>query len=243
MSAGKRINFRAEARRGWSREFKVIALLIVMGGEALNFYADYGMSDPASAVPAPGAVAVITPASVQAPLVRTPAAGSPGESPLDRAEKFLNEKLFDLPGVGAIERSPEGLSVILESDRFFAVGTAEVNGSSLEGLKSLAGILNGALDLASLEIEGHTDDSPVQKQKRRFRSNWELSAARASALLHVFEDSGIPKSGLKIAAFGDSRPLVPNRNERGEGIPEHLSKNRRMVLRLTLNGLKGGGRD
>ena len=131
-----------------------------------------------------------------------------------------------------MERRGNEFSIILQSDRFFNLGTATLNADSLAFMGQIADFIRNKFNGVHLEIEGHTDESPVLKRKKLFRSNWELSLARAAAVLHVFEESGIPKTNLKIAGFGDSRPLVPNRNERGEMIPENLIRNRRIILRV-----------
>ncbi len=72
-----------------------------------------------------------------------------------------------------------------------------------------------------LSIEGHTDDLPVTGG--RFPSNWHLAAARAIAVRSFFvEEGGFEPQRVSIAAFGDSRPLVPN------DTPEHRARNRRV---------------
>jgi len=69
--------------------------------------------------------------------------------------------------------------------------------------KSLVGLPN------YIRVEGHTDDVPINTSK--FPSNWELSALRASNVVHVLnEDVGIPAERLSIIGYGEYRPLVAN---------------------------------
>lgn len=69
--------------------------------------------------------------------------------------------------------------------------------------KSLVGLPN------YIRVEGHTDDVPINTSK--FPSNWELSALRASNVVHVLnEDVNIPAERLSIIGYGEYRPLVAN---------------------------------
>ncbi|PKN54041.1 MAG: type VI secretion system protein TssL [Deltaproteobacteria bacterium HGW-Deltaproteobacteria-14] len=70
--------------------------------------------------------------------------------------------------------------------------------------------------LAKLEggirVTGHSDDIPISNG--RFRSNWELSAARAVSVVHeLLHDDRIAPSRVSAIGFGDSRPLVPNMDD------------------------------
>lgn len=75
----------------------------------------------------------------------------------------------------------------------------------------------------SVTVAGHTDDLPIQTQ--RFRSNWELSAARAVSVAHQVLDTGkIAPDALQVSGFADARPLVPNDS------PDNRAKNRRVEI-------------
>lgn len=60
----------------------------------------------------------------------------------------------------------------------------------------------------ALAIEGHTDDRPISNV--RFPSNWELSAARASAVLRHLERAGTGPDEMSIAGYADTRPVAGN---------------------------------
>jgi chemotaxis protein MotB len=81
-----------------------------------------------------------------------------------------------------------------------------------------------------IDVEGHTDDTPIATPQ--FSSNWELSMARAAAVVHFLLDQGIAPNRLRAAGFGDTEPKVPNRNVDGSAIPENQAENRRVVIRL-----------
>ena len=81
-----------------------------------------------------------------------------------------------------------------------------------------------------ITVEGHTDDAPISTS--RFPSNWELSTARASAVVHFFLDQDIPARKLRAAGYADTFPKAPNRDANGDAIPENQAQNRRVVIKL-----------
>ncbi len=84
-----------------------------------------------------------------------------------------------------------------------------------------------------IRIEGHTDDTPIAGGK--FKSNWELSVARAVSVLRYFISRGIPPKRLSVAGYGPYKPLYPN------DTPEHKARNRRVdiVILVKEKGVEG----
>jgi chemotaxis protein MotB len=76
-----------------------------------------------------------------------------------------------------------------------------------------------------IRVDGHTDKVPITSG--RFRSNWDLSASRAIAVVRSLIDKGVSPERLVAAGFGEFRPL-----DEGE-TPEALARNRRIELKLT----------
>ena len=76
-----------------------------------------------------------------------------------------------------------------------------------------------------LRVDGHTDATPVHNE--HFASNWELSAARAIAVVKFLTARGIPATHLAATGFGENQPVDPS------GTAEAFAKNRRIELRLT----------
>jgi chemotaxis protein MotB len=130
----------------------------------------------------------------------------------------------------------DDVMLVLNTDQFFQLGTARIVDEKVPELNEIVGALKASVqnfgEGAALEIESHTDDSPVVKQKHLYQSNWELSAARAASLVHLFEEAGFSKEKMKLVGYGDSRPVVPNRDPSGEQILTNAVKNRRIVLRV-----------
>jgi chemotaxis protein MotB len=77
-----------------------------------------------------------------------------------------------------------------------------------------------------LRIDGHTDDLPIRSG--RFRSNWELSAARASTVAQYLIDEGFPADRLIAAGFADTQPVTSERSAAAR------AQNRRIEMRLTV---------
>ena len=58
-------------------------------------------------------------------------------------------------------------------------------------------------------ISGHTDDIPIET--RRFRSNWDLSSARAASVVHfLIQEGDVDPERMEIRAMADNEPIVPN---------------------------------
>jgi len=117
------------------------------------------------------------------------------------------------------------------SSAFFENGAATLTEEGVRTLLDEAALLKSAkYKDYIITIEGHTDDSPVNSSL--YPSNWELSAARASAVVHFFINSGIPAYRLRAAGYADTFPRAPNRDAHGAPIPENQAKNRRVVIKL-----------
>lgn len=108
-----------------------------------------------------------------------------------------------------------GLVITLASDSFFAPGSAELNiDETRETILRLAQFLSSD-DLSDrrFRIEGHTDNTAVSGQE--FRSNWELSTARATNVLHYLSDFGVNENQFSVAGYSDTRPKVTNDTAEG----------------------------
>lgn len=81
-----------------------------------------------------------------------------------------------------------------------------------------------------ITVEGHTDDVPIATAL--YPSNWELSAARASSVVRFLIEEGLPAEKLRAAGYASTFPKLPNRDAKGEAIPENQAQNRRVVIKL-----------
>jgi chemotaxis protein MotB len=147
-------------------------------------------------------------------------------------EEFL-KKLKD-SGVGdgfQVRSTEDGIIVTMNASTAFPSGSAEVGDSAQKGLLILSGILRTRDPRLRVLVEGHTDDAPL-RVRRIYRSNWDLSAARAASVVNLFESSGLDRTLLAATGFADTHPIVPNRDETGQPLPENQARNRRVVIRV-----------
>lgn len=93
-----------------------------------------------------------------------------------------------------------------------------------ETLLEIAATIPEGLDWI-LRIDGHTDLVPISNE--RFRSNWELSAARAISVVKFLVKAGIPANRLAATGFGEFSPLDPQKDEIA------FRRNRRIEIKLT----------
>jgi len=121
---------------------------------------------------------------------------------------------------------------VLQSEVFFDSGAATLRPDGRAELDKLAGAI---LDLEKqipsdipwvLRVDGHTDVRPVGPTSA-FKSNWDLSAARAISVVQYLISKGVSPMRLAAAGFGEYQPIDPGTSE------EALAHNRRIELKLT----------
>lgn len=122
-----------------------------------------------------------------------------------------------------IREESRGIVISLADSAFFASGSAQLQSGAQSALDDLARELREKeLDIL---VEGHTDDLPVVSG--RFKTNWELSTARATAVVLFFiERHHFNPQRLSAAGYGQYRPLSTNQT------PEGRANNRRVDLVL-----------
>lgn len=159
------------------------------------------------------------------------------EEPLDVAEQKAPETPPDpvdnLKKQGAsIEEKGDRLTTIdIASAAFFDSGSATISESGKNLLKDVAvTIQSEKYKDFQVTVEGHTDDSPISTAQ--FPSNWELSTARASAVVRYVLEQGIPAARLRAAGYADTFPKSPNRDTTNNPIPANQAQNRRVVIKL-----------
>lgn len=110
-----------------------------------------------------------------------------------------------------IRRIEKGIVVSLAEAGVFAAGGAEINPEAAELIDRLAASLRESETL--VRIEGHTDSTPISTA--RFPSNWELSTARASAVLARLIQLGVKPARLSAAGYGGEQPVADNSTAEG----------------------------
>lgn len=124
-------------------------------------------------------------------------------------------------GVAEVENKQDRLLIRFPAEATFESGSADLKPAMEKVLITLADSLRG-LDLTFV-VNGHTDDVPINSAK--FRSNWDLSGARASSVAHVIELYGdFPSTNLEVVGHADGKPLLPNDSK------ENRERNRRIEV-------------
>ncbi|MBD3897577.1 OmpA family protein [Halomonas sp. ML-15] len=127
-----------------------------------------------------------------------------------------------MPEGVSMTRGNEGVTLRIDDNLLFASAQAELTGDGRQVLESLLGTLL-AFD-GRISVEGHTDDVPIATP--RFPSNWELSGARAIAVVRYLQEQDIPESRLRAIGYADTQPLESNASAEGR------AANRRVELVL-----------
>jgi len=108
--------------------------------------------------------------------------------------------------------TPEGFVISLKELGFFDSGQAVLLPGAAAKVERIAKVL--AQHGLELRVEGHTDDQPIHTPQ--FHSNWDLSTARAMAvMLHLVNDSGFDPGKISVAAYGQYRPVADNSTAEG----------------------------
>jgi chemotaxis protein MotB len=144
-----------------------------------------------------------------------------GQTPQDDLELRLLQELSEALRLQRVDihRDVRGLVVSLPEEAAFAPASTEVSENAEEVIARVAAAV--APTAAVLRIEGHTDNLPIRTE--RYASNWELSTARASAVVaHLVEVEGFDPSRLSAAGYGEHHPRVAN------DTPQNRARNRRI---------------
>jgi chemotaxis protein MotB len=145
-----------------------------------------------------------------------------------RSEFFgrLREILGNRPDIRIV-----GDRFVFQSEVLFAPGSADLGSEARQQLDLLGGALRQIAGKIPTEIawvlrvDGHTDRRPISTAQ--FPSNWELSTARATAVVKYLVEQGIPPDRLAAAGFGEYQPIETGNND------DAYRKNRRIEFKLT----------
>ncbi|MCK4883112.1 MAG: OmpA family protein [Candidatus Omnitrophica bacterium] len=136
---------------------------------------------------------------------------------LERAKQELESRLsseIDDNEV-QIDMLDKGLVITFVSEVLFASGKADLRADSLSKLEKVASVLKTTVSDLNVGIEGHTDNVPITHSG--WKSNWELSTARALSVLHHLEDNeGISPKRLSATGYGEFRPVASNATKAGK---------------------------
>ncbi|HTT78251.1 MAG TPA: flagellar motor protein MotB [Stellaceae bacterium] len=141
---------------------------------------------------------------------------------LEKAYKKLQKLLGGMIRAGQVDVSLKSLGVVvnINSVLLFDSGKADLTAPALGLVDEVAGVLK---DLHyPIQVNGFTDTQPIHNSQ--FSSNWDLSAARAIAVVKRLAGDGIPPSSLVGAGYGEYHPVAANDTPAGK------AKNRRVSI-------------
>jgi chemotaxis protein MotB len=146
--------------------------------------------------------------------------------------KLLTSELADEIKKGELQigMGARGLTISFTQAALFPSGEDVISEETYPSIRKIAAAIQEIPN--PVRMEGHTDAVPIHTS--RFRSNWDLSAARSIALLALFTTFGVCKDQLSIAGYADTAPV--DNNDTAEG----RQKNRRVdIVILNRTGVKG----
>ena len=134
-------------------------------------------------------------------------------------------------GMLQVSMEPRGLVVSLRQAAFFPPGQDTIDVGTYATIQKLANVILAVPN--KVRLEGHTDAVPIHNA--RYRSNWELSAARSVTMLDLLTSRySVPESRLSVGGYAETIPISSN------ATPEGRAQNRRVdIVILNENGLKG----
>ena len=156
---------------------------------------------------------------------------------LSRSKSLLEQKL------GAeindkqvkLQMMEKGLVITVVGDLLFDSGKAKIRSEAYPLLDKVSSVLKDNMAQFNVGIEGHTDNLPIKHSS--WKSNWELSTARALSVVHYLAtDQGISGERLSAIGYGEYRPVASNETREGR------KQNRRVeiVILPNVTKVKGG---
>lgn len=122
----------------------------------------------------------------------------------------------------SVNQTKRGVEIDISANALFRTGEATLQPATLELLRQVAAVL--VKEELAIEVEGHTDDVPIATTQ--FPSNWELSSARASSVVRMLIESGVPEKRLVVVGLASNQPLAANDTSEGR------ARNRRVTITI-----------
>ncbi|HTM23245.1 MAG TPA: flagellar motor protein MotB [Kofleriaceae bacterium] len=137
-------------------------------------------------------------------------------------KQMIDEKVLE------VERREGRLIVRMPAEVLFPIGSADLSEKGKVTLLKLSGILEREIkDKFRLMVAGHTDNAPIQAgPTSKYKSNWELSTARAVTVTELLVTAGIPPKNLVAAGYGEFAPISDNKDNASR------ARNRRIEIIL-----------
>lgn len=161
------------------------------------------------------------PAPAREPSTTAREQGQRSEALRDMASRFAMEfdSLID-QGVVSLQSSDQWIELSMRDSLLFGSGEAEPHYDAFPVMERIADILRDKDN--AVRVEGFTDDRPIRTSQ--YPSNWELSSARAAAVVRMLAGEGVDPARMAAVGYGAYQPVARNDTEEGR------RRNRRVVL-------------
>lgn len=136
---------------------------------------------------------------------------------LDQIRRLIEQRTVEagLDGQVLVSRDEDRITIRLADNLVFPSASADIRPEALPLLRIVAEAVNQTTN--EIRVEGHTDNIPLATD--RYPSNWELSSARATAVLRLLtDDLGVHPSRTFAAGFGEFRPVASNLTPEGRAL-------------------------
>lgn len=146
-------------------------------------------------------------------------------SELEKAKLELEDSLRKEIGnyKAKLEMTERGLVITFLSEVLFDSGKDIIREDGKESLQKVAAVLNQNVPDSDVAVEGHTDNQPIRYSG--WKTNWELSSARALAVLHyLIDECNVKPTRLSANGYGEFRPVASNDTK------ENMQENRRVEI-------------
>lgn len=133
-------------------------------------------------------------------------------------------------GLARVRQTATGIELEFNNSTLFRVGSATIRNGIKPKMREVGEYIAKLPERYSIEVEGHTDDVPIKTP--RYPDNWELSAARATAVVRYLAAMGVEGGKMKAIGLADTRPKRPNVAPDGSGLPLNRAQNRRVTIQI-----------
>jgi chemotaxis protein MotB len=178
----------------------------------------------------------VAPAPTAAQKAAAKKAAAEEQSNLEQIKDQVDSyaKLHGFSGLIQTSIDQRGLVIRLLTDKvLFDSGHAELKATGSPILLEVSHLLVTTKFSNAIAVEGNTDNVPISGGE--FPSNWELSTARANAVLEFFIHHGVPQHRLTVVGFADQNPIAPNDTDDGRAL------NRRVDVVVLRNATQSQG--
>ncbi len=131
--------------------------------------------------------------------------------------RVLNDRLNRLTYEVRTLRDGGQTVLVMSADALFEVGTATLTSAGAKRLQSVISHLQTTYPTRTIRVEGHTSNTPLSDElQKKFASNWELSAARATTVVrHLIENSDLDPAQFVAVGYGATDPVASNETAQG----------------------------